>query len=194
MQSLIENARAFRSSLAESRDDLTALAEGQRPQALFLACSDSRVVPSLITGARPGEILELRTAGNIVPRHRSEADCGVGATLEFAVIALQVPHIVVCGHSCCDAVQGMVADKQLPGMALFNRWLQRAEYRSQPAALRKGVATQRHLETQLRHLRSYPCIARRLRERRLRLHGWFYEITSGEVFAYEERERMFRPL
>ncbi|WP_031068012.1 carbonic anhydrase, partial [Streptomyces ochraceiscleroticus] len=99
MQSLIENARAFPSSVAERRDDLAALADGQRPQALFIACSDSRVVPSLITGARPGEILELRTAGNIVPRHRSEADCGVGATLEFAVIALQVPNIVVCGHS-----------------------------------------------------------------------------------------------
>lgn len=194
MRSLIEHARAFPSSVAERRGDFAALADGQRPQALFIACSDSRVVPSLITGARPGEILELRTAGNIVPRHRSGADCGVGATLEFAVVALRVPDIVVCGHSCCDAVQGLVAGRPRPGMALFDRWLQRAEYRSHHPSLRRGAAAQRHLATQLGHLRSYPCVARRLRERRLRVHGWFYEITSGEVFAYEERERIFRPL
>ncbi|MGI5466277.1 carbonic anhydrase [Streptomyces sp. CA-132043] len=195
MQSLIEHARAFSTSVAEQRGDFAALADGQRPQALFISCSDARIVPSLITGARPGEIFELRTAGNIVPRHRIEANCGVGATLEYAVIALQVPDIVVCGHSCCDAVQDMVVGKSLPGMALFNRWLQRAEFRSRPASLqRRGVATQRHLETQLEHVRSYPCVALRLRQRRLRLHGWFYDIASGEMSAYDARERIFRPL
>ncbi|MFI8993362.1 carbonic anhydrase [Streptomyces sp. NPDC053542] len=194
MQSLIENARAFSSSVAERRGDFAALTEGQRPQVLFISCSDARIVPSLITGARPGEIFELRTAGNIVPRHRTEANCAVGATLEYAVIALGVPDIVVCGHSCCDAVQDLVAGKPLPGMALFSRWLQRAEYGSRPSSARRGVATQRHLETQLEHVRSYPCVARRLRQRRLRLHGWFYDIASGEVLDYDTRGRTFRPL
>ncbi|GAA0491563.1 carbonic anhydrase [Streptomyces olivaceiscleroticus] len=195
MQSLIENARAFSSSVAERRGDFTALAdEGQRPQVLFISCSDARIVPSLITGARPGEIIELRTAGNIVPRHRSEANCAVGATLEYAVIALGVPDIVVCGHSCCDAVQDLVVGRPRPGMAMFSRWLQRAEYNPRPASVRRGVATQHHLKTQLEHLRSYPCVARRLRQRQLRLHGWFYDIASGEVLAYNSREIAFRPL
>lgn len=108
MQHLITHARNFQSRIAHLRADFERLAEGQQPHALFVSCSDSRVVPTLITNAVPGEVFELRTAGNIVPRHRPGVACGVGATLEFALEVLEVLDIVVCGHSHCGAVQSIV--------------------------------------------------------------------------------------
>ncbi|MGP3684244.1 carbonic anhydrase [Streptomyces sp. IBSNAI002] len=194
MQSFIDRARAFPTELAERHVDFTHLARGQRPQALFISCSDSRLVPPLITGARPGEVFELRTAGNIVPRHQPGASCAVGATLEYALTALQVPDVVVCGHSHCGAVQALLSDRAVAGMPLVDRWLQQAAYRRRPVSARQDLAAQAHLRTQLDHLRSYPCVAERLRDGRLRLHGWFYEITTGRVLTHDAGSGAFGPL
>lgn len=95
MQPLIDNARMF----GQSPEEFAKLAEGQSPEVLFITCSDSRVVPALITGARPGQLFELRTAGNIVPPYASGTPTGEAATIEYAVEVLGVKDIVVCGHS-----------------------------------------------------------------------------------------------
>lgn len=202
MQSLIDHARSFPAKIAGHHQDFADLARGQRPMAAFVSCSDSRVIPSLITGARPGEIFELRTAGNIVPRYRASASCGVAASLEFAVKALQVPDIIVCGHSHCGAVQGLMHRQSLESLPLMQRWLAGAGHiRERLIAQRAKVlgddpvqVTQRHLLTQLDHLRSYPWIAQRLTTGRLRLHGWYYTVDTGEVLACQPGSREFRGL
>ncbi|MCX5270059.1 MULTISPECIES: carbonic anhydrase [Streptomyces] len=202
MQSLIDHARSFPAKIADHQQDFANLARGQRPMAVFVSCSDSRVIPSLITGARPGEIFELRTAGNIVPRYRASASCGVAASLEFAVKALQVPDIIVCGHSHCGAVQGLMHRQSLESLPLMQRWLAGAGHIRERlvAARAKSLGddpvevTQRHLLTQLDHLRSYPWIAQRLSAGRLRLHGWYYTVDTGEVLACQPGSREFRRL
>ena len=202
MQHLITHARNFQSRIAHRRADFERLAEGQQPHALFVSCSDSRVVPSLITNAVPGEVFELRTAGNIVPRHRPGAACGVGATLEFALEVLEVPNIVVCGHSHCGAIQSIVRGQTARSLPLVRRWLDQAEFRGQtrqlgsdsPESDEIAKAAQQNVLVQLNHLRTYPCVIRRLTARQLRIHGWFYTVHTGEVFAWRPDVGAFRPL
>ncbi|MFL4910213.1 carbonic anhydrase [Streptomyces sp. MMS24-I2-30] len=202
MQSLIEYARTFPAALSDQREEYARLARGQRPQALFISCSDSRVIPAHFTGARPGDLFELRTTGNIVPRYRAQAACGVAGSIEFAVQALQVPDIVVCGHSHCGAVQGLMREQNVATMPLVRRWLGWAGHRTtadQPWQTRglgedPVAVTQRHVLTQLDHVRSYPFIARRLASGRLRLHAWYYTVETGEVLAGTPGSRGFRPL
>ncbi|MFJ2472202.1 carbonic anhydrase [Streptomyces sp. NPDC087659] len=202
MQSLIDHARQFPARIAGQQDAYAALARGQRPQALFITCSDSRVIPALITGARPGDVFEVRTAGNIVPPWRPGAACAVGGSLEFALEALEVPDVVVCGHSHCGAVQGLLREQDVRSMPLVRRWLTRAGHRTgrdEPAPASSTdeeltPAVQRHVLTQLDHLRTYPCVARRLDSGRLRLHAWYYTVESGEVLACAPGGRVFRPL
>ncbi|GAB2585123.1 carbonic anhydrase [Streptomyces capparidis] len=199
MQSLIDHARGFSRKIADRRDDFAELAKGQHPQALFIACSDSRVIPALITGARPGEIFELRTAGNIVPEYRPDATCGVTGTIEFAVEALGVPDIVVCGHSHCGAVKGLLQKEAVRSLPLMGRWLDRSGF---PADLAAPVpdgtdpahAAQRHLLNQLDHLRGHPCVAARLAEGRLRLHAWYYTVETGEVLTHRPDTDRFEAL
>jgi carbonic anhydrase len=205
MQSHIEHARTFPARIAdrrEDREDFAKLARGQRPQALFITCSDSRVVPSLFTGARPGEIFELRTAGNIVPRYNPRATCGAAATVEFALTALNIPDIVVCGHSHCGAIQGLMHKQVVQDMPLVGNWLGQAGHRPRtdhptpPSRWAEGAGdvAQRHLLTQLGHLRTYPIVARRLSSRQLRLHAWFYTVETGEVLAHHPDTQDFQPL
>ncbi|MFE1884383.1 carbonic anhydrase [Streptomyces diastatochromogenes] len=202
MQSLIDHARTFPAKIADQQEEFERLARGQKPQALFISCSDSRVIPSMFTGARPGDIFELRTAGNIVPRYRPQAACGVAGSLEFALQALQVPDIVVCGHSHCGAVQGLMREQNVRTMPLLRRWLSWAEYRAdgnepwQTQGLGEDptAVAQQHVLTQLEHLRSYPYVARRITSGRLRLHAWFYTVETGEVLACAPGSRTFKPL
>ncbi|GBP98979.1 carbonic anhydrase [Streptomyces spongiicola] len=202
MQSLVENARRFPARIAGRQDAYAALARGQRPQALFITCSDSRVIPSLITGAEPGDVFEVRTAGNIVPPWQPQAACAVGGSLEFALEALEVPDIVVCGHSHCGAVQGLLREQDVRSMPLVRDWLTRAGHRTgrdtpaetSPTDGEPATAVQRHVLTQLNHLRTYPCVTRRLETGRLRLHAWYYTVETGEVLAREPDGDTFRPL
>ncbi|SBW26340.1 carbonic anhydrase [Candidatus Protofrankia californiensis] len=200
MQSLIDHARSFPAKIDDRREEFARLVRGQRPQALFISCSDSRVMPSLITGARPGEIFELRTAGNIVPSYHPQVTCGVAGTLEFAVKALNVPDIVICGHSHCGAVQALIRRETVQSMPLVERWLARASHRpDKPESTRAtgedpDAVAKQHLLTQLGHLQTYPCVARRLASGRLRLHAWFYTVETGEVLAHRPGAREFQPL
>ncbi|WP_331767804.1 carbonic anhydrase [Embleya sp. NBC_00896] len=201
MQSLIRHARDYREIVSDRSGDFAALAEGQKPQGLFITCSDSRVVPALLTGAQPGELFEIRNAGNIVPPHGLRRPCGVAATIEYAVTVLEVPDIVVCGHSHCAAVTAVVTDQDLSAMPAVRDWLRLAQPRpnagkttSGEAAGSVSAAIHEHVVAQLERLAEYPFVATRVRAGRLRLHGWFYEIDTGTVRTYSARERAFRPL
>ncbi|GAU71469.1 carbonic anhydrase [Streptomyces sp. NBRC 110611] len=197
MKSLVDNARSFTTHMAERAEEFRALEAGQNPEVLFITCSDSRVVPSLITGARPGELFELRTAGSIVPEYRSDNPTGETATIEFAVRVLGVRDVIVCGHSHCGAVNALVSGGDLSGLPAVQGWLERAAAKPetttpQPPDLAEAV--QRHAVAQLERLHTHPCIAERVEAGTLEVHAWYYEVHTGVVQQYGPHDASFRPL
>ncbi|MDC2956981.1 carbonic anhydrase [Streptomyces gilvifuscus] len=192
MQPLIDNARTF----GQRPEEFAKLAEGQSPQVLFITCSDSRVVPALITGARPGELFELRTAGNIVPPYASEHPTSEACTIEYAVEVLGVSDVVVCGHSHCGAVGALVRGDDLDAVPAVRDWLSHATPRPSGTVEDPTVAegVQSHVLTQLLRLRSYPCIDKKLADGRLTLHAWFYEVHTGAVLAHDPAADAFKAL
>ncbi|MFF1718621.1 carbonic anhydrase [Streptomyces sviceus] len=192
MQPLIDNARTF----GQRPEEFAKLAEGQSPQVLFITCSDSRVVPALITGARPGELFELRTAGNIVPPYASEHPTSEAATIEYAVEVLGVRDIVVCGHSHCGAVGALVRGDDLDAVPAVRDWLNHATPRpagtTEDPEVAEGV--QNHVLAQVLRLRSYPFIDKKLAEDQLTLHAWYYEVHTGAVRVHRAETDAFEGL
>lgn len=200
MKSLIDNARSFAATHVAAPQNAAAfeaLGAGQSPEALFVTCSDSRVVPALITGARPGELFELRTAGNVVPPYPSGDDAGregrpmgEAATIEYAVCVLGVRDIVVCGHSHCGAVGALVRSEDLSAVPAVRDWLdhtvaQDAAVRSLvPASADVAEAVQTHVLAQVERLRAYPCVRERVTDGTLTLHAWYYEVHTGAVTTH----------
>ncbi|MFE1441208.1 carbonic anhydrase [Streptomyces sp. NPDC058739] len=197
MQPLIDNARRF----GQRPEEFAGLAAGQSPTVLFITCSDSRVVPALITGARPGELFELRTAGNIVPPHDPARPSAEAATIEYAVDVLGVQDVVVCGHSHCGAVGALVRGDDLDAVPAVRDWLAQAagdRDRGQDPATRDDPAVadavQHHVLAQLLRLRSYPCVHRALAEGRVRVRGWYYEVHTGAVREHRSGTDAFEAL
>ncbi|MGP3967540.1 carbonic anhydrase [Streptomyces sp. 6N223] len=198
MKSLIDHVRSFPTTHvahAQRAAEFRALAAGQRPLALFITCSDSRVVPALTTGARPGQLFELRTAGNVVPPYPTAhggRPTGEAATIEYAVRVLGVPDIVVCGHSHCGAVGAVVRREDLTAVPAVRSWLEYAVppdagVRSAPSDTPDlALAVQRHVLAQLATLRGYPCVRERIEDGSLTLHAWYYEVHTGVVRAHDE--------
>ncbi|MFJ9408820.1 carbonic anhydrase [Streptomyces sp. NPDC101393] len=205
MQQLTAHARTFERRCADRAEEFRRLGAGQSPQALFITCSDSRVVPSLITGAGPGDLFELRTAGNIVPAYGNPHPAGETATIEYAVRVLGVRHIVVCGHSHCGAVGALVRGDDLSGAPAVRGWLEAAapERPHGPARDAGAVdvagpdladAVQRHALVQGERLRAYPCVREAMEAGRLSLDVWFYEVHTGAVRSHRPDSGTFQPL
>ncbi|MCL7497099.1 carbonic anhydrase [Streptomyces decoyicus] len=197
MKSLVDHARSFTTHVTERAEEFRALEAGQSPEVLFITCSDSRVVPSLITGARPGELFELRTAGNIVPEYSSDRPSGETATIEYAVRVLGVRDVIVCGHSHCGAVNALVSGDDLSGVPAVQGWLEHAASQPETTAPHSpdlAEAVQRHAVAQLERLHAHPCIAERVEAGSLTLHAWYYEVHTGAVKAYTPGDKSFRPL
>ena len=203
MQKLIEGIHRFQTDTFHTQRQLfERLARRQEPEVLFITCSDSRIDPNLLTNARPGELFILRNAGHIVPPHGA-ACSGSAATIEFAVVALGVREIVVCGHSQCDAVKGVLHPETLEGMPAVAAWLTHAErtrriirdnYGGVSADQQLTAATEVNVLVQLENLCTLPCVAGRLTCGGLSLHGWVYQIETGAVFAYNAEAGQFLPL
>ena len=189
MKALLDRARTFRTRVDFDSVTYRKLAEGQYPEALFITCSDSRVIPAMITGARPGEIFELRNAGNIVPPYGRPGACGEAATIEYALEVLGVQDIVVCGHSHCGAMGALKSGDDLSSLPGVDAWLRLARpeltsvLETAPDDPSLPEVSQGNVVNQLAALRSYPVERQRLDSGRLRLHGWYYEVDTG--FVYE---------
>ncbi|MFD5947009.1 carbonic anhydrase [Streptomyces collinus] len=189
MKALLDRARTFRTRVDFNSGEYRKLAEGQYPEALFITCSDSRVIPAMITGARPGEIFELRNAGNIVPPYGRPGACGEAATIEYALEVLGVQDIVVCGHSHCGAMGALKSGDDLSALPGVDAWLRIARpeltsvLETAPDDPSLPEVSQSNVVNQLAALRSYPVVRQRLDSGRLRLHGWYYEVDTG--FVYE---------
>ena len=203
MQKLIQGIHHFQSNLfSPQRDLFERLAGGQNPDALFVTCSDSRINPNLITQTEPGELFILRNAGNIIPPYGA-ANGGEGATIEFAVAGLGVRDIIVCGHSHCGAMKGLLNPESLKGMptvaawlghAEATRWIARQKYADLPDDALLNVTTQENVLVQMENLRTHPAVAAGLAGGKLRVHGWVYKIETGEVFAYDPERGQFVPV
>ncbi len=205
MKKLIKGLHEFQSEIFLSQKELfDRLAKGQNPDALFITCSDSRINPNLITQTNPGDLFILRNAGNIIPPYGA-TNGGEGATIEFAVTALGIKDIIICGHSLCGAVGGLLHPEKLNKMPTVKAWLLHAESTrriisenyerdefDEDALLNIGV--QENVLVQLENLRTHPSVAAALSREELNLHAWVYKIESGEVFSYRPEEGQYQPI
>lgn len=163
--------------------------DGQHPTTLFIGCSDSRLVPYLLTGAGPGELFLVRNVGAFVPPYdQSQGFHGTAAAIEFAVLNLQVKRIVVCGHSHCGAIRALYGEVPAAAQNLF-RWLDLGREAALPVAepgpevLRR--TEQRAIVLQLERLMAYPMVRERVDAGELTLHGWHYVIEDGEIHVFD---------
>ena len=186
----------------EQRELFEKLAQGQSPEALFITCSDSRIDPNLVTQTKPGELFICRNAGNIVPPHTTHTGA-MTAAIEFAVGALKVPHIVVCGHSQCGAMKGALDPASLADLPHTAEWLdysraavQIVKSRDKELSLEERLLrlTEENVILQLNHLRSHPHVAQALAEGTVTLRGWVYDIGTGGMRALDESRRAFVPV
>jgi carbonic anhydrase len=175
------------------------LADRQNPDALFITCADSRVVPQLITQTDPGDLFICRNAGNIVPPY-GEINGGVSATIEYAVMALEVRHVIVCGHSDCGAMRAVMNPEKVERLPTVASWLRHGDlarhvveekYPDLDPARRLDVLIKENVIAQLHHLRTHPSVAARLATGRLAIHGWHYYIESARVEAYDAEQGRF---
>jgi carbonic anhydrase len=171
----------------------------QQPHTLFVTCADSRIDPEAITQSGPGQIFVARNVGNIVPAY-GEMLGGVSAVIEYAVSALRVSQVVVCGHSDCGAMKGLLQRDTLRSLPVVDRWLQNAEAALSVARAKRADAdekallpelTQENVLLQLAHLRTHPAVAGRLAEGTLAVYGWVYDIGSGAVREYDAAAERF---
>jgi carbonic anhydrase len=203
MRELIRGVHQFRETVfSQERELFERLCGGQNPATLFVSCADSRVDPGLITQTAPGELFVLRNAGNLVPPYGA-SNGGEGATIEFAVAKLGVRDVVVCGHTKCGAIQGLLNLPSLQELPLVAAWLTHAEttrrivaenYAELSGDALLAAAVQEHVLVQIENLQTHPAVAVRLHRGDLNLHAWVYELESGSVLAYSGREGRFLPI
>jgi carbonic anhydrase len=200
MQKLIQGIHKFRSQDFRPLQGLfEELAKGQNPETLFITCSDSRIDPNLLTRSKPGDLFILRNAGNIVPAHGA-VNGGEAATIEFAVAGLGVKDIIICGHSHCGAMKGLLQPELVSSLPSVASWLHHAE-----TARRIVKENYSHLDgdrllmatieenvlVQLENLETLPAVASRLVRGDLHLHGWVYKLETGDVFAFDFQSGQF---
>ncbi|AZC35948.1 carbonic anhydrase [Pseudomonas chlororaphis] len=193
MQHIIDGFLKFQREAFPKRSELfKQLATTQNPGTLFVTCSDSRVVPELLTQQEPGDLFVIRNAGNIVPSYGPEPG-GVSATVEYAVAVLGVSDIVICGHSDCGAMTAISTCKCLDHLPAVANWLRHAESAKVVNAARSHVSHEACLDAlvrenviaQLANLKTHPAVALALEQGRLNLHGWVYDIASGDIAALD---------
>jgi carbonic anhydrase len=203
VQKLVSGIHHFQSNYFRSHRELfERIAVEQRPETLFITCSDSRIDPCLLTQTPPGELFILRNAGNLVPPHGA-SNGGEAATIEYAVSGLGVRDIIICGHAGCGAMKGLLQPETLAALPKMRAWLGHAEatahiveanYAHLQGEDRVTAAVEENVLVQLENLRTHPVVAAGLAGGRLKLHGWVYKVASGEVFAFDPCRGQFVPV
>jgi len=193
----------FQNDVFPGKKDLfEKLSKGQEPEALFITCSDSRIETAMITQTEPGELFIVRNAGNIVPPHILHTG-STTAAIEFAVAALHVPHIVICGHTECGAMKGAMNPEGLDSLPHVKEWLSYSKAAVDVVkhiapdaddATRMRLLLEQNVMLQLQHLKTHPTVATGLAKGTLKLHGWVYDIKTGDVHALDEVQNKFVPV
>ncbi len=196
MRDLLTGVKQFQNeTFPQKKTRFEELAQGQKPEALFITCSDSRVNPELFTNSEPGEIFVIRNAGNIVGR-KGEADLGMAATIEYAVKALKVPQIIVCGHAKCGAMQGLMSPEALTTLPEVGKWVSLSkkaleDQSGDPNADRLTQLIEANIRLQLRNLMTFSEVADAVEAGSLRLHGWLYDFETGKVTVLAPETNQF---
>jgi carbonic anhydrase len=206
MRKLLKGIVEFRRNRRpEYADTFARLALKQAPDALFVACSDSRVVPNLFASTEPGDLFVLRNVGNIVAPcgvdGSSESDESEGAALEFSILSLKVNDIIVCGHSECAAMRALSDGREKLDLPHMRSWLRHAQpalerYQGGKRLSKSGLAPHNHVGQlnvllQLEHLRSYPFIRDAENAGNLTLHAWWFDIAGADVYDWREAQGEF---
>lgn len=205
MKKLINGIVEFRKNVQESyRESFGKLATGQSPDTLFIACSDSRVVPNTFASTNPGDLFVLRNVGNLIPPcdHTgfSASDESEVAAIEFALTNLNVSYIIVCGHSECGAMRALVNDRKKVDSPHLKSWLRHGD--SAIEKLRQGVTldvslsehnqlSQLNVLIQIEHIKSYPAVKKRLEEGKLSVHAWWFDIARADVYSFDPNLHRF---
>lgn len=189
---------------AGHRELFEHLSHGQKPEVLFITCSDSRIDPCLITQSHPGDLFVIRNVGNIIPAY-GITNGAEAAGIEYAIVALNIKDIVICGHSHCGAIKGLMKisslAEQMPSvynwLRLYGeptRRLVMENYPDYPHDDLLKLAIEQNVLTQIDNLETYPVVRAKIHSGWLTLHAWMYEIESGEIFAYDANTGKFEPL
>ncbi len=201
MKKLIKGIVEFRQkSLTQYRTKYAKLSEGQSPDVLFIACCDSRVVPNVFASTNPGDLFVVRNLGNLVPPHHTEIsekpnDSSVSAAIDYSLSFLNVKDIVICGHSECGAMSALLDHKTMPpvGLASFYAWLENAKpsySRFLEAKINEtpfsavNLLSRINVLQQLDHLKTYPAVVERLLAKTLRIHGWWFDLATANVYHH----------
>lgn len=205
MKKLIQGIVEFRRKVQEGyRESFGRLAVGQSPDTLFIACSDSRVVPNTFASTNPGDLFVLRNVGNLIPpcgKHGlSASDESEAAAIEFSVLRLKVSDIIVCGHSECAAMRLLIGNRHQVETPNLKNWLRHGN----PAVdrFKSGVTldstltehnqlSQLNVLLQIEHVKSYPAVRKRIEDGTLAVHGWWFDIAKADVYALEEKTNKF---
>jgi len=200
MERLVKGILRFQEEVFPTRQPLfKSLADSQNPRALFITCADSRIVPDLIMQSAPGDLFICRNAGNIVPPY-GEMNGGVSATIEYAVMALGIRNIIICGHSDCGAMRAALHPENLQSMPTIASWLKHAEsarrvvkenYPHLGGEAMVDAVIEENVIAQLHHLGTHPSVAARVARGTLDLYGWVYRISTGRMLTYDSESGVF---
>jgi carbonic anhydrase len=205
LEELKAGVRRFRKEIYPNHEQeyIKAASVPQTPHALIVTCADSRIDPELITQSRPGDIFVTRNVGNLVPAY-GEMLGGVSAVIEYAVSALKVQHVVICGHSDCGAMKGLLNPESLEKLPTVKSWLKNADAALSVASSlsetdekkeeRLRRLTEENVLLQMQHLRTHPSVAGAMAREELTISGWVYDIGKGEVRISEDGGRVFAPV
>jgi len=203
MKEIIEGVHRFRTQVfPQKRQLFAALAKGQKPRALMISCADSRVDMQLVTQCDPGHLFFFRNAGNIVPPYGVVLGAA-SATIEYAMEALEIPNIIVCGHSDCGAMKALLSPHGIEArMPTVAQWLKFGDAARQIALRDNESDPQATLDrliklnvlSQIEHLKTHPAVAVRVANGEVKLHGWVYDIEHGGVDAYDHETGKFVPV
>ncbi len=207
LNELIKGNEKFRNTIfLDLKDEFKNLVQyGQKPEVLFIGCSDSRVTPDLMLGSKPGDMFILRNVGNFVPPYKHDEDFhGSAAAIEYAVSVLKVKHIVVCGHSHCGACKSLYEEiPDTKSLIHVKTWLKLGAKAKQRTLKNKRFtneeemyrATERNsIRYQLENLLTYPDVVKLVESKKLKIHGWYYDIESAKIDYYDNSDDIFKPL
>lgn len=200
MDKILRGVRHFHDVvLPKKREFFEHLAQDQKPRALFITCSDSRVHPNLITETDPGDLFILRNPGNIVPPYNASGD-SESATIEYAIEVLKVVNIIVCGHSNCGAMAALLRKNELGDLPAIVGWLHHAEgtrrimnenFAKLSDAAKLTMSIEQNVLVQINHLRTHPAVAAKTAAGALNLFAWVYNIASGDVASFDPKQKKF---
>lgn len=171
----------------------------QTPKALFITCADSRIDSNLLTQTEPGDLFLIRNAGNIVPP-AGTADGGVSATIEYAIEVLGIRNIILCGHSQCGAMNGLLRSEDLKDLPMVSKWFAHAQatkrivdtkYKHLSGEELVVAATEENVLVQINNLSTHPCVASLLAVGELNIFGWYYDIATGRINQYDPQKGQF---